>query len=92
MSVREAVERDLAKLPDDLADSGLAATALAMADRIDGGKGSPSECAKALMQALEQLRDLAPAPEKEKDGLDDLSARRAARLAGKPGAKAKRGS
>jgi hypothetical protein len=82
MSAVAAVRRDLAGLPRELAESGLAATALAMAQRLDAGGGSPSECAKALTDVLLKLRELAP-PKQERTRLDDLSARRAARLAGR---------
>jgi hypothetical protein len=80
VSVVEGVERELQLLPEDLRSSGTAAVALAMAARIDGGKGSPSECGKVLLDALAKLRDLAP-PKREPTRLDDLTARRHARLA-----------
>ena len=81
----EGVERDLSVMPADIAGSGLAAIARVMAEKLDGGKGSPSECAKALMQALEQLRGLAPA-KREFGELDALRAAREARLAGRKSA------
>lgn len=87
MTVVAAVKRDLEQMPQDLAESGLAATALAMAARLDGGGGSPSECAKALTDILTKLRELAP-PKQEKTKLDDLTARRNARLARQAGASA----
>lgn len=80
MSVADGVRRDLEQLPEELRDSGLAAVALAMAERIDLGRGSPSECGKVVIDALARLRDLAP-PKQEKSKLDDLTARRNARLA-----------
>jgi hypothetical protein len=86
VSVVAAVEGDLARLPEDLAGSGLAAVALAMAERIDAGRGSPSECGKVLVDALLKLRDLAP-PKQERTKLDELSAKRATRLAGRAAAK-----
>ena len=76
----EGIEKELATLPLDLAQSGTAAVARAMAERIDGGRGSPSECGKVLLHALETLRALAP-PKKEADKLDDLAERRAKRIA-----------
>ena len=80
MSLELAVQRDLDKLPEDLGRSALAETALTLARLLDDRKGSPSECAKALMQALEQLRGLTPPPER-KDGLDRLIGDRVRRLA-----------
>ena len=85
MSVVEAVEHDLALMPDELRDSALAATALAMARRLDGGGGSPSECGKVLIQAMGELRELAP-PKVERTAVDDLVARRRARLERSAGA------
>lgn len=67
----ERVERELARLPDDLATGAVAGTALVMAERIDAFKGSPSECGKVLLEALAQLRALAPVIE-EADGVDDI--------------------
>lgn len=86
MSVIEGVEHDLAALPEGLRKSGFAALALAMAERIDGGKGSPSECGKVLSEQLSKLRELAP-PEAKKGAVDDLNERRARRLAGVSAAK-----
>ena len=80
MSLELAVQRDLDKLPEDLGRSALAETALTLARLLDDRKGSPSECAKALMQALEQIRGLTP-PAERKDGLDDLIGGRVRRLA-----------
>lgn len=81
MTTTAAVKRDLARLPQALAESGLAATALHLAGALDAERGSPSECAKALTDVLMKLRDLAP-PEQERTKLDELRARRAARTAG----------
>jgi hypothetical protein len=78
MSVIEAVRRDLAALAERdpaLAESALAMTMEAMADRLDNGGGSPSECAKALIDAWSRLRELAPPAEVE-DGVDGLAASR----------------
>lgn len=86
MSVEAAVERDLKRLPQELAESALAASALAMAREIDcyeNSATSKSMCQGRLQDALRELRELAP-PTEEVDQLDDLSARRAARLAGGP--------
>lgn len=81
VTVVEGVQRDLAALPEDLRESSLAAVALAMAERIDAGRGSPSECGKALLDAMSRLRDLVP-PKKEGSRLDELTARREKRLRG----------
>lgn len=86
-SVTAAVRRDLAQIAvrdADLAQSALAASALAMAAELDtSGNSATSKamCAKALLDTLDRIRELLP-PEQEADRLDDLSARRAARLAG----------
>lgn len=87
MSMVAAVGRDLDRLPPNLASSGLAATALHLARTLDAGRGSPSECAKALTDVLMKLHELAP-PEQEKTKLDELRARRASRAARNTGAKA----
>lgn len=81
MSVESAVESQIGKLPGDLQGSGEAAIALAMAARIDSGKGSPSECAKVALDALAKLREMAPPP-KEETGLDVIKRDRALRLVG----------
>jgi hypothetical protein len=75
VSVRERVERDLAEMPEVLRESGIAGVALAMADRIDDGRGSPSECGKVVLDALTRLQALAP-PKREADRLDEVTERR----------------
>jgi hypothetical protein len=75
-----SVKRDLAKLPAHLAKSAEAATALALASRLDEETGSPSECAKALLAAMSTLRGLAAAAEK-KGALHGIKSGRAQRLA-----------
>lgn len=75
-----AVKRDLEHMPTNVAESAEAATALAMASRLDSDDGSPSECAKALLAAMAKLRAMAP-PEKEKGALHDIRSGRAIRLA-----------
>lgn len=81
-----AVERDLEAirlLSPRLADSALAATALAMAYEIENpfnSATSKSMCAKALLETLDTLRELSP-PAEEGDALDELASRRAVRLA-----------
>lgn len=87
----EAVERDLseiAKRDEALAASTLAATAKQLARELDASKNSATskgQCAKALMEAMERLRDLSP-PEREGDAVDALADRIAAKLAGGAGA------
>lgn len=81
--VTQGVMSDLATFPTDLRAGALAATALSLAGSIDDPSTSAtarSMCARALLDTLETLRDLCP-PAKEADGLDDLSARRTARIA-----------
>lgn len=81
--VREAVESDLKKFPEELQVSAWAAVALTMADVLDDKSNSAtsrSMCAKVLIDTMEKLRGLA-GHEEEEDGLDELSSRRAARSA-----------
>lgn len=91
LKVADAVQRDIdaiAKRDKDLAESGLAASALALAREIDAvgnSATSKSMCAKALREALDRLYELAP-DEQETDGVDELSRRRKARRKGKAGA------
>jgi hypothetical protein len=90
-NVTEAVARDLDKLRErspELAESTLAATAARLACELENpfnSATSKSMCARSLIEALERLFEQAP-DEEQGDRLDDLSARRAARIAG--GAKA----
>lgn len=85
--VEEAVRRDLDAIAERdaaLAGSGLAIAALALATRIDdlgNSATSVAACARALVEALDRLRELVPA-ESEADALDDLGRARASRLAG----------
>lgn len=88
VSVVEAVQGELAelrKLSPELADGAVAASAVVLAAELDKPRNSAtakSMCARALREAMDRLRELAPADEK-KDDLDDLTARRNARLAGR---------
>lgn len=85
LTVVDSVRRDLAKiatLDSELAQSGLAASALALAKELDkpgNSATSKSMCARALAEALEKLREQAPEPEEE-DKVKDLGARRRKRL------------
>jgi len=86
MSVAEAVERDLDAVREaspDLADSALAATALALAAEIDEPKNSAtskSMCAARLNETMATLRELMP-PKREADGIDDIAEQRKKRRA-----------
>ena len=82
--VTAAIRRDIAELPPELATSGLAALALALATQIDdpaNSATSKSMCAGQLRDTLRDLRELTPADE-EADELDDLASRRATRRSG----------
>lgn len=87
MSVAAAVQRDLDAIAErdaDLAASGLAASALALAARMDDSGNSATSiaaCARALAEHLAALRALMP-PVAESDAVDELASARAARVAG----------
>lgn len=84
--VEQATARDLQAF-GDLADSALAASALSLARELDDHRNSAtskSMCARALIETLDRLRELAP-PKKERSQLDELKARRAARRAAATG-------
>jgi hypothetical protein len=83
LTVVASTKRDLAEIEKrdpKLAQSGLAALALKLAEEMDANNSATSKsmCAKSLMETLDRIRALAPAEETE-DKVDDLSARRAAR-------------
>lgn len=83
LSVTAAVKRDLealAKRDAKLAQSGLAATALALARELDDDNSATSKsmCARALSETLVLLNELAP-PEQVLDGIDDLEKARSKR-------------
>lgn len=84
-SVVEAVEHDLALIRQaapELAESALAASLLVLAGELDNSRNSAtskSMCARALLDTMEKLRELVP-PGEEEDSLDELRARRAARI------------
>jgi hypothetical protein len=81
------VERDLAKIRErdpEVADSALAASAVALAREIEhpfNSATSKSMCAGKLHEALDRLRELAP-PKQEDDRIEDLAAECRLRLAG----------
>jgi hypothetical protein len=81
LKASDGVQRDLdaiAKLDKSLANSGLAASALALARDIDdqgNSATSRSMCARSLIETLDRLWEMAP-EKKEKDRVDDLSTQR----------------
>lgn len=86
----DAATSDLASLREraaDLADSALGATLLQLAHELDhpyNSATSKAMCAKALLDVMEKIRELAP-PAPTEDWLDGLNAQRdaeVARLAG----------
>ena len=84
MSVVAAVERELERLPRDLADSALAASALVMARELDSSGNSAtskSMCQARLQDVMDRLYELRP-PSEELDQLDELSAKRRRRIGG----------
>ena len=75
--VLRAVEQDLKMMRAPATDA-LAATARALARELDspGTKAADmAACSRALRETLDQLRELAP-PQRETDGIDDLTVRR----------------
>lgn len=83
MGVFEHVAAELAQMPAEHGESGLASVALAMAERIDDPGTRPTAaavCARELREALVMLRRLAPTKQTN-DGIDDLQRQRDRRLA-----------
>ena len=86
MSVVEAVKRDIEQIrkrDPALAESTLAALALALAEEIDepsNSATSKSMNAHQLRDTTVKLRELCP-PEKVRDNVDELRRRRASRRA-----------
>lgn len=82
MSVLDAVRGELAGLPERVRDSGLGATAVVLAERLDeAALRDTSAIARELRAVLSELRELARLAPVEADPLDELERRRAARLA-----------
>ena len=82
MSLVDAVERDVGKLPADLRDSALAELAKTLARELDSPKNSAtskSMNAKALLETLAKLRELAP-PDEKKGLVHDIRSARRGRL------------
>jgi hypothetical protein len=86
LTVAGAVRRDLAEIAQRdraLASSTLAMSALRLAREMDGGENSAtskSMCAKALLDTMDRLRELAPAVRQE-DAIDQLAKKRQQRRA-----------
>lgn len=86
--VAEALERDLKQIErvdEDLANSALAASARILARELDNPENSVTSkltCARELRETLGRLRELVP-DDQEADKLDELSRRRAKRIAGR---------
>jgi hypothetical protein len=73
-----AVERDLAGVPAEVASSGLALCAIALARRLDDGETSAAaaaSCGRALTRALAELRGLCP-PKVKASAFDEVAHRR----------------
>lgn len=89
MSSVASVRRELAELRREapaLAESSLAAAALALARKLDDRESSAAaaaSCARELRETMEALRRLVPKPEAG-DGIDELQARAARKLAAVP--------
>jgi hypothetical protein len=75
MTVYDATERELQKLPQELQDSAIAASALALARELDSPNSATSKsmCARAHLEIMDRLRELAP-PEETSDAVDDIVA------------------
>lgn len=82
--VEEATKRDLAFFPTELSESSLAESALALARELDSDSSATSKsmCARAHLEILDRLRELAPPKERAKNGIDELKEQRARRRAG----------
>lgn len=86
--VQAGVERELNKLRQqdaEIASSGLAASALALAIELDlpgNSATAKANCARAMREALDRLRELVP-PAEEEDSIAQLAARHTARTEGR---------
>lgn len=81
LSVREAVEAEIERLPDELATSATAASALRLADSIDLGTETyrfQSALVGQLRECMAELAEKAPA-KVEGDPVDELAEQRNAR-------------
>lgn len=78
-----AVRGDLAKMPDEIAASGMAMVALALARELQDPFNSATSkalCAARVTEILGELQRLAP-PKQEADGIDRIAAQRKKRRA-----------
>jgi hypothetical protein len=83
VGVVEAVTAEIAGLPDELGDSGLAALVLACAENVDAAKPGTTPgamWAQRLQEALRELRALAP-PSQRADSVDEVKQQRERRRA-----------
>lgn len=84
MTMEDAVQRDLAELPDGMRRGGIASVALMCARILDEGGLAPRDAAgfaREMRLSLAQLRDMAPG-EIKGDMTDEVRERREKRLAG----------
>jgi hypothetical protein len=84
MSVRDALEADLADMPARVQDSTLAEVARTLAAVLDERPGArdAASVAKEMRAALADLKTMADAVPEEADPIDELSRRKAARQSG----------
>lgn len=83
-TVVDRVNRDLRRFPLAARRSALAGAALRVAAEVDAGEADPNQLAALSRELRALFADLTRAwpPKSAKDGIDDLAARRAKRLAG----------
>lgn len=80
-SVVTAVRQEIASLPKDLQDSGLAASALTLAKRLqDAGPRDTAAIARELRTTLAELHLIANRVPEENDPVDDILREAAAEL------------
>lgn len=82
LSVVDATQRELDGLPVGLAGSALAATALSLAQELDTCRSAHAKamCARALLDVLNRLSELAAAGAERTGIVHDIRAGRANRL------------
>jgi hypothetical protein len=77
LSTVDRVRSDLKEMGPELENSALAGAALTLAADLDNPRNSATShamCAKALLDVMAQLRELAP-PKKAKDAIDKIRAK-----------------
>lgn len=86
MSVRDALEADLADMPARVQDSTLAEVARTLAGVLDSMPGArdAAAVAKEMRAALADLRAMADMVPEEADPIDELSRRRTHRITDSP--------